>query len=204
MRVLTNPSSRGVAACLNQAIDRSEHSLIARLDADDRSEPGRLVSQVGAFEADPHLVLCGTTATVIDQRGNHLYVRRPPTSDHALKRRLIRDNCFVHSSVMFLKPTWARAGRYPMGVIFEDYWLWIAMAPLGKFASLDVSHVAHRIHALSKTRSANARAQRAERLRAQVRAARMMGAPARGTYEVARSGIAWLRSQVHERTDVAL
>jgi hypothetical protein len=59
VRVLTQRPG-GIVAALERARVGAGAPYLARMDADDVSEPGRLAAQLALMEADPTLVACGT------------------------------------------------------------------------------------------------------------------------------------------------
>lgn len=59
VRVLSQPA-RGLVPALERARREARGALLARMDADDRAEPGRLRAQVELLEDRPDVVLAGT------------------------------------------------------------------------------------------------------------------------------------------------
>uniref|UniRef100_A0A0G4FS62 Glycosyltransferase 2-like domain-containing protein n=1 Tax=Chromera velia CCMP2878 TaxID=1169474 RepID=A0A0G4FS62_9ALVE len=60
-RVVRREFSTGIAAALNEGLRASRGSLIGRLDADDRAEPCRLVSQLRFLAAHPRVAVLGSS-----------------------------------------------------------------------------------------------------------------------------------------------
>lgn len=67
-----NQPNRGLTASLNRAIRLAKGEYIARMDADDISEPTRLERQVEVLDRDPDVVLVACWYEVIDEKGNFL------------------------------------------------------------------------------------------------------------------------------------
>jgi glycosyltransferase involved in cell wall biosynthesis len=172
VRLLRQTSNSGVAAAANAGVENSRHELIARLDADDISEPRRLEAQVTLFSRNQHLVVGGTAARLIDSTGAPLGTFRPPADDNAIRRYFVRDNPFVHSSVMFRKAAFDSVGGYGPLRILEDYDLWLRLAKVGEVTNLEDILVHHRVHSSSVMRRLGHRRNRVERFRCQFRAAR--------------------------------
>lgn len=64
IRILSDGCNKGLAARLNQGIDLSRGSLIARMDADDVCYPRRFESQVRFLDTHPEIDLVGTQIAV--------------------------------------------------------------------------------------------------------------------------------------------
>ena len=128
---------RGLVATLNEGLELSETTYVARMDADDRSLPQRIEKQVRAFDDDPALTMVGTRMTVIDAAGRALASPAALESDSAIRRALPVTNCFVHGSVMFRRDEARQAGGYRDSAhLVEDYDLWSRIAERGKLANL--------------------------------------------------------------------
>lgn len=67
VRVLRQPSS-GIVAALERARGEARAPWLARMDADDVCEPGRLAAQLARMEREPSLVACGTGVRYFPRR----------------------------------------------------------------------------------------------------------------------------------------
>jgi glycosyltransferase involved in cell wall biosynthesis len=122
----------GLVPALNLGIKHSSTSLIARMDADDRMFPKRLISQVGFMEKNPEtgLVSCKVehySSNAEDTRGYESYVK---WTNEQLSHEEISLNRFVesplaHPSVLFRKSLLDEFGPYEDGDFPEDYELWL-------------------------------------------------------------------------------
>jgi len=136
----------GPAGALNVALLHAQGSLLARMDADDISLPGRLASQRALFEKKPRLVVCGTWARTFGDAGSHTW--RHPINDGAIRARLIFDSPLVHPSVMLrrcalasLQPLYrSEFGRA------EDYDLWERLQHLGEMENIPQVLLRYRTH----------------------------------------------------------
>lgn len=144
-------SNQGLAAALNHGIAVSQAPLIARQDQDDISHPTRLNRQLQAFKQDSELVLLGTWATIAKPGPNGEWVRtsehRHPRHDDELRVRLLWNNPFVHSSVMFRRKAFDAVGGYrldPQHSFPEDYDLWSRLAGVGRLGNLPEPLVTYR------------------------------------------------------------
>jgi len=146
--VIEHTTSQGIARSLNAGLHRANGDLIARTDADDVNFPQRLAEQVVAFDSDSDLILLGSSAEVIDDRGNPFGSPRiVPTGNDVLKRRLISRNSFIHPSVMFRKNIAILSGGYNVHCMrTEDYELWLRLALCGKVDNLPKQLIRYRVH----------------------------------------------------------
>ncbi len=137
----------GLVTALNNGIAASQGRYIARIDADDRACSGRLRRQADFLSAHPETGLLGSWAEIIDERGEVTGRLQPPTSSQALSSMLVRQNPFVHSSIMVRKSVLQRVGVYrPAFAAAEDYDLWLRIAETAKVANLPEHLVQYRRH----------------------------------------------------------
>jgi hypothetical protein len=129
--------------------------LIARQDADDLSHPERFARQVAEFQADPNLVLVGTSGDEVNVRGSRLATLRMPVENEAIRWALLLDNAFLHTSVMFRKePVLKEFGGYDEAFrVSQDYALWSALVRAGyRVRNLAARLVKVRVHSESLSR----------------------------------------------------
>ena len=72
VRILENGANRGLIATLNRGLDEASGAFIARMDADDRSHPGRIEAQVSALGRRDDCGVVGTQAVAVDGDGRAL------------------------------------------------------------------------------------------------------------------------------------
>jgi glycosyltransferase involved in cell wall biosynthesis len=87
IKILSDGSSLGLAARLNQAIQLSNADFFARMDGDDVSYPRRLELQVRYLQEHPRVDVVGTGMLVYDPSGRVLGKRVGPTSHAAICAR---------------------------------------------------------------------------------------------------------------------
>ncbi|HEX8616787.1 MAG TPA: glycosyltransferase family 2 protein, partial [Thermoanaerobaculia bacterium] len=100
---LIRQQNQGLAGALNTGIRAARAEWIARHDADDLSEPGRLAAQFEAVTRRPDLVLLGTNAVMMDEEGEPLTTTAHPTDDPTIRAILFDrhlGNPFIHGSMM--------------------------------------------------------------------------------------------------------
>lgn len=148
--VLIRQEHQGIVPALNKGCARARGTYIARLDADDIAHEGRIASQTAYMDEHPEVGLLGTWAT-FENEERSLGVFAPPSSDRALRRYLLWDNPFVHSTVMFRREAFENAGGY-RARMNEDYRLWVRIARSWKIAVLPEVGVIHRIRGTSLSR----------------------------------------------------
>lgn len=163
---------------LSLAASLARGRYLARLDADDIAEPHRLARQVAEMEADPELVLLGSQARIIDAAGRRHGRRRALLHDGELRKRLIEECAFVHSSVIMRRAAFEAAGGYRASLrAGEDYDLWTRMAAVGRIANLAEPLVQYRIHPKSLTKRQPKRFAIARTCVVAAQQARLLGQP---------------------------
>jgi glycosyltransferase EpsE len=97
IRVVRQSPNRGLAAALNVCIGQAAGSLVARMDADDRSHPDRLARQVHYLQTHPEVDLVGSAMRRFD--GNVLgdVVRAPADPGRDTLRTQVP---FCHATVL--------------------------------------------------------------------------------------------------------
>jgi hypothetical protein len=147
LRFVRNPSNLGVTATLNLGIGLARAPLIARMDADDISMPNRLQRQVETFQLRPGLGLLGSWAEVIDIEGRNAGHIRLPIEHREIARSMLRDNVFVHPSVMARAHVFREIGGYPADfAVAQDYAMWLRIVLRYEVANLPEDLVQYRIH----------------------------------------------------------
>lgn len=171
VRLLTQPH-RGLVPALQRGCAEAVGGYVARLDADDVAHPHRIARQIAHMDGNPPLGLLGTWAIVSSEGGATEF--RPPSEDGALRRFLLWDNPFVHSSVMFRRAAYEQAGGYTTGPN-EDYRLWVRIAATWRIGVLPEHLVTHRVHPRSVSHGMDRVTALRARLAAQWEAARLLG-----------------------------
>jgi glycosyltransferase involved in cell wall biosynthesis len=132
----------GLASALNYLLGKvlkdPEYKLIARMDADDISFPGRFEKQRSFLRSHPGISVVGCWYQVIDEKGKHLSDRKLPEEHEALKKRYYTRTPFAHPSVMYRRELIETAGSYPTDtILMEDNVLWGNALKLGlRFANI--------------------------------------------------------------------
>lgn len=143
---LQNDGNCGLVYTLNYGISVAKGEYIARMDADDISEPTRFEKQIEVFEKDPELGLCGTWAKIIGTKK----VFKVETENERIKCGLFFTNQFIHPSIMFSKTQLTKSGyKYEeKNFTAEDYALWINLSQKIKMQNIPECLLQYRVHAL--------------------------------------------------------
>lgn len=118
-----------LAAALNVALREARFPLVARMDADDESLPGRLAMQTRAMMERQDLLALGTGFEVVDEQGVCMRVLRSPVDPADARWRLLIENEFCHGSMMLRRDGVLALGGYDES--FEraqDFELWRRLA----------------------------------------------------------------------------
>lgn len=126
IRVERGAHRLGPVGSSNAAMAMTKADLVARMDADDISDPQRLEMQYSVFISHPKAVLVGSTFRLINRAGNRI---SPGTAD----RLIATDIPFRHPTIMVRRSAFDAAGGYRAGTdYFEDNDLYARLAEQGK------------------------------------------------------------------------
>lgn len=96
--LLGEKENHGLAFSLNACIDHAKGKYIARMDADDISEPDRLETQIAFLEAHPEVDWCGCSARLFDEKG--IWGRRD-MPERPQKKDFLRFSPYIHPTVVY-------------------------------------------------------------------------------------------------------
>jgi glycosyltransferase involved in cell wall biosynthesis len=136
VRVIRTPGI-GIARALQAAAEAARAPLLARMDADDVSLPGRLRAQLTALHANPELGAIGTRVEPFPDDAVAEGLRRYVSWQNSLleaadhRRQLFVESPLCHPSVMLRADALARVGGYRDGLFPEDYDLWLRLDAAG-------------------------------------------------------------------------
>jgi glycosyltransferase involved in cell wall biosynthesis len=154
-KILTNPASRGLGLSRNRARNRgigeASGELIANIDADDVMLPNRLAVQTSYFDKNKNLVLLGSSALKINEKGNIIGRFHLPAGDRDCRFALNFYNPFVQSATMIRKSAFEAVGGYELNSESEDFDLWVRLCRQGSIDNIPEPLVKYRIHASSIT-----------------------------------------------------
>ena len=119
--IIENATNLGLTKSLNKAIKKSKGEYIARLDVDDISLPERIEKQLSFLEKNPEYAFCGTDVLIKQLR--KFSVQHLNYLD--IKKNLIINNLFAHSSILIRKQCLEKYGLYDEKYLYgQDYELW--------------------------------------------------------------------------------
>lgn len=146
--LVKNDKNSGRVAAANCAISKSKGAYLARMDADDVSEPNRLAMQVNYLDRNPSVVVCGSWGYVVGDRDFRIC---PSSDSDCIKAGMLFQNEFIHSSVVMRAGTlkdYSLAYRSLNADGFaEDYDLLMRLCLLGDVHNIPEFLVGYRRHA---------------------------------------------------------
>jgi glycosyltransferase involved in cell wall biosynthesis len=166
----------GPAGARNAGIAIARGQYIAIHDADDLAAPERLEKQIRFLEKNPAIALVGSHAAIIDEDGKTIgAMTGPPEHDLEIRWRMLFENPFIHSSVMFRRSLTEKLGWYTsdaaiVKALVEDYDLCSRIACVMPVANLPEVLVQYRVH----PDNSSARTREEQRVQVRVIAARNM------------------------------
>lgn len=144
----------GRAAALNTGLRACRGEFIAVNDADDISLPRRLEVQAAFMRDHPHVVLLGSYADIIDERGRVIGKRYPPLRDRKIRLRLALGDPIVHSTVMYRRRVLLDIGGFNERLLCAiDYDAVERCLMMGRVACISEVLVRHRRHSQQHFRS---------------------------------------------------
>ncbi len=144
IKYLKNLINIGLIGSLNIGLDNAQGKYIARMDQDDISDIDRFQLQFDFMENNPDYILLGSQASIINSK---LRLENP-TTDRAIRARLIINTAFVHPTVMIRKAMLDKINlRYSEEYKHaEDYGFWVDLSAHGKMANLPQTCLCYRRH----------------------------------------------------------
>jgi len=170
IRYVENNGNLGLIKTLNYGLTLAQGDFIARMDADDISQPFRLEKQVEFMTKNPHIGVCGTWIRTF---GANSYTNKYPTNSDEIKSELLFQTSIGHATTMIRKDIIKKFNiQYdPNYSHAEDYELWTRISESIEFANIPDILYRYRIHnqsvsnAHANTQLYNARRVRARELR---------------------------------------
>jgi glycosyltransferase involved in cell wall biosynthesis len=155
VRVVANERNLGLARTLNRGLQEAQGTWIARQDADDLSHPQRLERQMSYLAQHPDVVLLGTQARMVDDRGRLVRAVERPCEPASIRWWQMFDNSFLHTSVVFHRQAVLDLGGYDASLgRSQDYELWSRLVRTHPTANLPDALVSYRAHPASVTATA--------------------------------------------------
>lgn len=133
---LFHQKNRGIAKSLNTLIDKANTDIIARMDADDIAHLERFTIQYTYLQKHPKTALLGSFGELF--RENKILGANTAFAEDFMNRWFLSlFPPFLHSSVIFRKNAFIKAGKYRKKYEpAEDYDLWIRIKRFGKIENI--------------------------------------------------------------------
>ena len=133
--ILHNEINLGIVASLNKGITMAQGKYIARLDDDDVwCDDKKIEKQVDFLEKNPEYCLVGGGVIKIDKNGKEIVRYLLPKEDEYIRKTILVNNVFAHTTVLFRKDIFQKVGGYDEQFAFiEDWDLWLKMGKASKF-----------------------------------------------------------------------
>jgi glycosyltransferase involved in cell wall biosynthesis len=188
IRVITT-AQQGVARALNLGLASARSELVARMDADDISLPGRLGIQYRYMQIHPDCALVGSMVQLIDEAGREFAIAGPNDPDIRLSHEeidvalLTAGWPIVHPTTVLRSRAVAQLGGYCSDFrAAQDHDLFLRLAEVGQLHNLPIQLLRYRRHPDSLTSWAhrsglNEVGRAIERAVDRRRQAAMMGSP---------------------------
>jgi len=144
-----NKTNQGYIKCLNQAIDLVDSKYIIRMDSDDIALPTRIEKQVAYMEANPTVVVCGSSRINFYPENHRKDVLMPAITDREkLFVNSIFNTSLHHPSVIIRTETVKKYNlRYKEEYYYaEDKALWLDLSAYGELANMEEALLRYRIH----------------------------------------------------------
>lgn len=152
IRLILHGSNKGLIEALNAGIQTSTGRYIARMDADDISEPTRFQRQIEYLEMHPEIGVLGSAIKVINQWDRVLATVLMPSTAIDIEWAMPLVCPLAHPSVMMRSDIVKHAGGYPAGAVHvEDYELWWRLSRNTRITNLSIPLLRLRKHCGSVT-----------------------------------------------------
>ena len=120
VKVYVNNNNIGLVESLNRALGFSHGDYIARMDADDISEPSRIKKQVSCIE-QKNLDLIGSSLILIDEQDVQFGTLHFPTRNEQIVRFMKYGTCLPHPTWLGKKEVFDCLHGYRKALYCEDY-----------------------------------------------------------------------------------
>ncbi len=110
--ILTNPQNVGLTKSLNKGLAYAKGELVARMDSDDLSIPGRFFLQEQYMAEHPDIAVVGGAIQEFDAENPCLAVRRYPLNPDEVRKYIHKASPLAHPAVMMRKAIFEKGIRY--------------------------------------------------------------------------------------------
>lgn len=137
-KVIRLPENKGHGNARRTGLENCSNELVALMDADDISLPGRFEKQLKVFSKNPELSIVGGNISEFAEEPGSIVGYRTVPQEHKEIAEYLKKRCPMNQvTVMFRKSDVQKAGGYIDWFCNEDYYLWCRMFLAGmKFANV--------------------------------------------------------------------
>jgi glycosyltransferase involved in cell wall biosynthesis len=145
----------GITAALNHGLAQCRGTYVARMDADDISEPNRFTEQVNFLNANLDVGVVGSARLLIDENGAIVGAAGVMYDDLSIRWKCLLGNPLPHPTVMLRRDIFVRHDlRYDQSYSSsQDYELWTRLLPLTHARNLEAPLLRYRLQESSISRS---------------------------------------------------
>jgi len=137
IKYIKNEHNLGVQKTRNIALSIALGEYIAEIDQDDKwIDKNKLQKQIKFLDDNKDYVLIGTGVVVVDENGAEIARYFMPETDLEIRKKILRANCFIHSSVLYRTKSVKEIGGYTVTKMSEDHDLWLRLGRVGRFKNL--------------------------------------------------------------------
>lgn len=138
-----NEKNLQIVKTLNKGISLAKGKYIARMDADDISQPERFEKQVRFMEDNPEIDVCGTWLKTF---GDNECIWEYPLSHHEIKSLLLFNSALAHPSIITKRALFDRFKYSEEYEKAEDYFLWVQLINDKTLANIPHVLLNYRLH----------------------------------------------------------
>lgn len=148
---LVSRAHTGLVGALNEGLQLSRGEFIARMDADDVSLPGRLLSQIRYLSSNRDVVCLSGDYELMDAKGRSLTVIHLPKDEQEIARIALAGHPpLCHGCAMIRRNALVEIGGYDSRFWpAEDMDLYLRLGEVGRLANLDEVLLRVRLHGQS-------------------------------------------------------
>lgn len=144
---IIDQKNKGFLVSLLRGMKRCNGDIVARCDADDVWHISHLQRGVQALVEDENLVLVGSRARLIDKEGSVTGMSLRVTNP---RKYLLKDNPFIHSSVLFRREAYDILSHgYDSNILlkehFADYILFVRLSAIGSISIFEDPSLDYRV-----------------------------------------------------------
>lgn len=152
IRIVTLPENRNIPRAVNAGLEVARAPLVARMDADDISYPGRLAAQAAFLDGHPEIVAVGAGVRRVRIDGSPIRITAGLSTPAQNRWRIRFRLPFQNPTTMFRRLPGGAPIRYdPDYLIGEDHEFFARLLSHGEIACLPDVLLDYRIHGQNTT-----------------------------------------------------